>query len=161
MLRSLAIQFVVFFVIFQGASMFRESSMLSTSTDLTEQAPVLPTLMDETISLKSQGKKTVLYFFAPWCTICHASISNLQSIYQDNEDLDVIAVALDYANQEEIAEFSAEHRLDFPIALGNEQVKTQFKVQGYPSYYVIDEQNMITAKSMGYSSELGLYLRAL
>ncbi|WDE08259.1 TlpA family protein disulfide reductase [Thalassomonas viridans] len=141
--------------------MFRESSMLSTSTDLTEQAPVLPTLMDETISLKSQGKKTVLYFFAPWCTICHASISNLQSIYQDNEDLDVIAVALDYANQEEIAEFSAEHRLDFPIALGNEQVKTQFKVQGYPSYYVIDEQNMITAKSMGYSSELGLYLRAL
>ncbi|WDE14523.1 TlpA family protein disulfide reductase [Thalassomonas haliotis] len=141
--------------------MLRESSMLSTATELSEQAPVLPTLMDETISLKSQGKKTVLYFFAPWCTICHASISNLQNIYQDNEELDVIAVALDYANEQEIAEFSAQHRLDFPIALGNEQVKAQFKVQGYPSYYVIDEQNTITAKSMGYSSELGLYLRAL
>ncbi|WP_281557423.1 TlpA disulfide reductase family protein [Thalassomonas sp. RHCl1] len=161
MLRSLAIQFVVFFAIFQGASMLRETSMLPRSTELSEQAPVLPTLMDETISLKSQGKKTVLYFFAPWCTICHASISNLQNIYQDNDDLDVIAVALDYANAQEIAEFSAQHRLDFPIALGNEQVKAQFKVQGYPSYYVIDEQNMITAKSMGYSSELGLYLRAL
>ncbi|WP_053043263.1 TlpA disulfide reductase family protein [Thalassomonas actiniarum] len=161
MLRSLAIQFVVFFAIFQGASMLRETSMLPRSTELSEQAPVLPTLMDETISLKSQGKKTVLYFFAPWCTICHASISNLQSIYQDNDDLDVIAVALDYANAQEIAEFSAQHRLDFPIALGNEQVKAQFKVQGYPSYYVIDEQNMITAKSMGYSSEIGLYLRAL
>ncbi|WDE01885.1 TlpA family protein disulfide reductase [Thalassomonas actiniarum] len=141
--------------------MLRETSMLPRSTELSEQAPVLPTLMDETISLKSQGKKTVLYFFAPWCTICHASISNLQSIYQDNDDLDVIAVALDYANAQEIAEFSAQHRLDFPIALGNEQVKAQFKVQGYPSYYVIDEQNMITAKSMGYSSEIGLYLRAL
>lgn len=141
--------------------MLRETSMLSTSTPLSEQAQVLPTLMDETITLASTGKKTVLYFFAPWCKICHISISNLQSIYMDNDQLDVIAVALDYSNEQEVADFSAQHRLNFPIALGNEKIKSQFKVQGYPSYYVIDEQNVITAKSMGYSSQLGLYLRSL
>jgi hypothetical protein len=57
--------------------------------------------------------------------------------------------------------FTSKHQLTFPIALGNEAIKQAFAVSGYPSYYVIDEKNQITAKSMGYSAELGLYLRTL
>ena len=53
------------------------------------------------------------------------------------------------------------HQLTFPVALGHEGVKKTFKIKGYPSYYVLDEQNTIVSRSMGYSSEIGLYLRLL
>ncbi|HCH69538.1 MAG TPA: TlpA family protein disulfide reductase, partial [Colwellia sp.] len=54
-----------------------------------------------------------------------------------------------------------QHKLTFPIALGNEAIKHHFSISSYPSYYVINEENTIIGKSIGYSSELGLYFRSL
>jgi thiol-disulfide isomerase/thioredoxin len=141
--------------------MFREVDMLSTGESLTQQTTPLKTLDNKTIELNHIKKTTVVYFFAPWCQICHMSISNLQDIYEKNGHINVIAVALDFVDKKEVHEFSSQHQLTFPIALGNEQIKAQFKVKGYPSYYVIDEENTIIAKSMGYSSEIGLLVRTL
>ena len=161
MLKSLFIQAIVFFTIFQALSMFREVDMLSTGDVVTQQNISLKTLDNKTIELNPIEKTTVVYFFAPWCQICHMSISNLQAIYEKNDHINVIAVALDFVDQKEVFEFSSQHQLTFPIALGNEQIKAQFKIKGYPSYYVIDEENTVVAKSMGYSSEIGLFLRTL
>ncbi|TYK66963.1 TlpA family protein disulfide reductase [Colwellia echini] len=143
--------------------------MLSTDTPLndiiTSQQKVnidnIPTLMGETVSLNAQGKTTILYFFAPWCQVCHASIGNLQALYEKNEHINVVAIAMDYSRTAEVMKFTSKHHLTFPVALGNEIIKHAFEVTGYPSYYVVDKENVIVAKSMGYSSELGLYLRTL
>lgn len=139
--------------------------MLSTDVELTtsnnQSFTQVPTLMGETVSLNSQGKTTVLYFFAPWCQICHLSIGNLQALYEKNEHLEVVAVAMDYTSIDEVMEFTKQHQLTFSIALGNEEIKHAFSISGFPSYYVISKENTIIGKSMGYSSELGLYLRSL
>jgi peroxiredoxin len=119
------------------------------------------TLSGKTISLTAFDKTTIVYFFAPWCQICHASIGNLQARYQQDQELNVIAVALDFTDPDEVLAFTKQHQLTFPIALGNEAIKQSFEITGYPSYYVINEENMIVSKSLGYSSELGLYLRSL
>lgn len=168
MLRSFTIQAIIFLIAFQLLSFVRESSMLSTDSLLTEvvarhqvNVDEIPTLMGESISLNAKGKTTILYFFAPWCQVCHASIGNLQALYQKNEQFDVIAIALDFTSNQEVMKFTSQHQLTFPIALGNEAIKQTFEISGYPSYYVLNEENVIIAKSMGYSSELGLYLRAL
>ena len=134
--------------------------MLETEQSLKEYSFNLPTVTGEVISLSPQ-KKTVIYFFAPWCSICHASIDNLQATYQKNEEINVIAVALDFVDVSEIEDFVAKHQLTFPIAIGNEKVKQAYKVHGYPSYYVINEENTVISKSIGYSTEIGLYLRSL
>jgi thiol-disulfide isomerase/thioredoxin len=161
LLKSLFIQAIVFFTIFQALTMFRETSMLSTGEEITQQSLLLKTLDNKTVELANIKQTTVIYFFAPWCQICHASISNLQAIYEKNEQINVIAIALDYVDKKEVQAFSSLHQLTFPIALGTEQIKAQFKVKGYPSYYVINEDNTVAAKSMGYSSEIGLFLRTL
>jgi len=139
--------------------------MLSTDLDLSaakvHSFDNVPTLMGETVSLNSQGKTTVLYFFAPWCQICHMSIGNLQALYEKNEHLDVVAVALDYTSIDEVMDFTKQHQLTFPIALGNEEIKHTYSISAFPSYYVINENNTVVDKSMGYTSELGLYLRSL
>jgi len=134
--------------------------MLSNDSQINEIHSV-ESLNNELIALKAQNKQTLVYFFAPWCSVCHASIENLQNIYKKNSDIDVIAVALDFVDRAEVEAFTARHQLTFPVALGNEAVKKSFKVKGYPSYYVIDEDNTVVAKSMGYSSEIGMYLRLL
>lgn len=165
MLRSLFIQAIIFFLAFQLVSYFRETSMLATDTSIIEHNisdfNAVTTLDKEEVSLLAQGKTTVLYFFAPWCQVCHASIRNLQALHEDNKAIKVVAIALDYIDDEEVAKFTAQHKLSFPVAMGNEAIKKAFSITGYPSYYVLNKQNVITAKSMGYSSELGLYLRAL
>lgn len=160
MLRNLTIQVIIFFAIFQLLSWFKESSMLERKQNLTEYRFNLPTITGEIISLSPQ-KKTVIYFFAPWCSICHASIDNLQALYEKNETINVIAVALDFMETSEIEDFVSQHQLTFPIAIGNEKVKQAYKVHGYPSYYVINEENTVISKSIGYSTELGLYFRSL
>ena len=141
--------------------MIRETSMLSTGDQATQQSLLLKTLGNKTIELANINKTTVVYFFAPWCQICHASISNLQAVYEKNDQINVIAIALDYVDEKEVFEFSSQHQLTFPIALGSEQIKAQYKIEGYPSYYVINEENIVIAKSLGYSSEIGLFLRTL
>jgi len=135
--------------------------MLSTDESVQQLSMQLPTLSGDSLTLAAKNKTTVFYFFAPWCEICHLSIGNLQSVYEKNDNIDVVAIALDFTSEEEVQRFISRHKLTFPIALGNDQVKEQFKIPGYPSYYVVDADNMITNKSMGYSTEVGLYLRSL
>jgi len=163
--RNIFIQILIFFAIFQGASFFRETSMLSIDTKIIAENDLsftqIPTIMGETVTLNSQGKKMIVYFFAPWCQVCHVSIGNLQALYEKNDHLDVVAVALDFADISEVAKFTNQHQLTFPVALGNEEIKQAFSISAYPSYYIISEENSIIRKSMGYSSELGLYLRSL
>ncbi len=140
--------------------MLRETSMLSASDDVVPVSHQLKTIMDKDIVLHADGKKTILYFFAPWCQVCNLSIENLQNVYQKTPNLNVIAVALDFVDTDEVKNFTMNHQLTFPVALGNELVKADYKVMGYPSYYVLDEENTIIARSLGYSSEIGLYLRS-
>jgi peroxiredoxin len=165
MLRNFLIQALIVIVVFQSVSFLRETNMLSFDSKISPTNELLftqvPTLLDETVSLNSQGRKTIIYFFAPWCKVCHVSIGNLQTLYEQNSQLDVIAVALDYQHLDEVMNFAQQHQLTFPIALGNEKIKNAFLITAYPSYYVLSEENTVIGKSLGYSSELGLYLRSL
>ena len=146
--------------------------MLSTNTEIDKvmtkdkiakhaSKEILSTTLDEEVTLSSSGKTTVLYFFAPWCQVCDVSINNLQTLYEQNQQIDVIAVALDFTGNKEVINFTNKHQLTFPVALGTEAIKNAFEVTGYPSYYVIDKENRIVSKSLGYSSTVGLYLRTL
>ena len=161
MLRSLVIQILFFVAVFNVLSIFKASSMLPDDTQVASREQVLLSLDEKTIPITATNKTKVLYFFAPWCQICHASIGNLENLFLKREDVDVVAIALDYGNVEEVHTFVMDKQLTFPVALGNNEIKSQFKIDGYPSYYVIDENNTVIAKSLGYSTELGLYLRTL
>ncbi|WP_229817027.1 TlpA family protein disulfide reductase [Thalassotalea profundi] len=141
-------------------SWFQTTDMLATDSTINTSFMVQTTMEDE-ITLAADNKTLVLYFFAPWCSVCHASIDNLQKLYEKNEQFDVIAVALDFTEKQDVLDFAQQHQLTFPIVFGNEKIKQAFKVFAYPSYYVIDEHNSIKSKSVGYSTEFGLYLRSL
>ncbi|WP_371379284.1 TlpA family protein disulfide reductase [Thalassotalea aquiviva] len=159
-MKSFFIQIIVVVIIFNGVAALRESGMLSSWQK--EQAPRfnLVGLNQQLHTLDSTDTKSVYYFFAPWCSVCRMSITNLQNRFENNTKVKVYAIALDYRDRNEVDVFARDLNLTFPILLGNEQVKAAYKISAYPSYYVVDD-NKVVHRSMGYSTELGLILRSL
>lgn len=111
-------------------------------------------------SVELEGKQTLLYFFAPWCGICRLSMPNLKYLQADNAGLAVYAIALQYDSAEQVADFIDDLDLQVPVLLGNQQLAQDFQIQAFPTYYVIDAQGQVKARTLGYSTALGLWLRS-
>ncbi|WP_052379845.1 MULTISPECIES: TlpA disulfide reductase family protein [unclassified Pseudoalteromonas] len=180
-MKSILIQVVAAIIIFNLVSMFKESSLLDVSGDLPapyfslpilenkekKQEPKLSnsTSLNETYNKNNRldlsqlkNQKTVVYFFAPWCSICKISMPNLQNKVSDGS-VNAIAIALDFDNSEQVKEFTNNLGITFTVLLGNHQIRQNYQIEAYPTYYVIDENLKLSARSMGYSTELGLTLR--
>jgi len=122
----------------------------------------LQTLDGEIVHLSQyRGQPVLLYFFAPWCTICRLSADNLNDLRaaRTEEDLLIFAMALSWDSCKEVEDFVADLALQVPIMLGYEQQLQDYKIKGFPTYYVIDEAGVIQSRSMGYTTEWGMRIR--
>lgn len=158
-MKKILLQIIVIAIVFFAVSAFQQRNLLS--TDHTPAPYFALTQLNEQgrYSIKElQGQTTVVYFFAPWCSICKVSMPNLQSAMDDG-DINAVAVALDYQSEQQVQDFVADLSLSMPVLLGSAQTAKQYKISAFPTYYVIDESLRITARSMGYSSELGIKYR--
>jgi len=109
-----------------------------------------------------RGKKVVLYFFAPWCSICHLSAPNLKALKKSRspDELQILLVGLSYNTIDELKKFADDLNLqDIPVLIGNDQLMQDYRIKAFPTYFIIDENGRITSRSIGYSTELGLRLR--
>lgn len=155
-------QLILFVVIFYAISWWQQRDMLIKGEVTPVESFSLLTTSGEVLhhNFTNGNRDTLIYFFAPWCSVCHYSIDNIESIYQSSpQSLDIIVVALDWRSIEEVDEFLAQHKLTMPVLLGTRKLHQQFQVSAFPSYYLISKDGKISAKSLGYSSELGLKLR--
>lgn len=150
-------------VVFLVASAWVSRNMLPTDGQV---APELRgvTLAGEPYNLADLSDRPALvYFFAPWCKICAASSDNLTRLrrWRDTDDLEIVAVALDWGLAREVREYVDRHELKVTVVLGDVNVSRQWQIQAFPSYYVLDDQHRIVRRDVGYSTQLGLWLRAL
>ncbi len=136
---------------------WQSRNMLDVDSNVVVKNQLLVGLDGQTSPLIKPDKPTLIYFFAPWCKICSLSIGNLE--YLNSDKLNIVRVALDYSNVEEVQDFADKHNISSQILLGHAGLKQQFKIQGYPTYYILDDQQKVLAKSYGYSTALGLKLR--
>ena len=140
-----------------GFLMWQNRNLLDTDGSIQLNAQNFIDLQGDIYSLEPSDKKTVVYFFAPWCAVCKLSIGNLDAVNTD--EYNVIRVALDYQSQEEIEAFVKNNEVTGTILLGGEQHKTRFNISAYPTYYVLNEDLEVIRSDMGYSTYLGLKLR--
>ncbi|MBO1256212.1 TlpA family protein disulfide reductase [Alteromonas sp. 5E99-2] len=155
--RDIAVVLVIFF----GISAWQTKDMLKADGTVQVDTIVLPGLDDEQHKLFEPAefdKPTLLYFFAPWCVVCKTSIGNLNEL--DKDKINIVRVAVDYSSSQAVIDFVEETRAEGPVLLGSNNLKHHFKVPGYPSYYLIDEEQKIIGRSMGYSTEWGLKLKS-
>lgn len=123
---------------------------------------ILTSLDQNTFQLSQyQGKEVLVYFFAPWCSVCRLSADNLNDLRESRspDELMIISVALSYESVDEVKAFVQDLELKVPVLLGNQQQIEDYQIVGFPTYYVIDEAGKLSSRSMGYSTELGMRVR--
>lgn len=140
-----------------AVSALRSHGMLSSDGSVTVESSNLVTLDGRVQPLLKGEKRTLVYFFAPWCSVCAVSIGSIDGI--ESEELEVVAVALDYAAIEDVEQFVARHDVNASVLLGNNNLKRQFKIKGYPSYYLINEESEVVARSFGFNTSTGIKVK--
>ncbi|MFT4654753.1 MAG: thiol-disulfide isomerase/thioredoxin [Kangiellaceae bacterium] len=136
---------------------WQSKDMLSTNGTVTIQQKNLVSLQGQVVPLLNNDKPNLIYFFAPWCQICSLSIGNLT--YLNPDKVNIVVIALDYSSTEEVIEFVNNHDVQSTVLLGQNELKSQFAIQGYPSYYLLDKEHNVVSSSYGYSTAIGLKLR--
>ena len=153
---------VLFFVaVFVAISTFQARNMLSTSS---MEAPALsgPLLRGGSYDIGAAGDRPVLvYFFAPWCKFCAVSSDNLTRLrrLRDDDSLEILTVALDWQDRDEVRNYVDRHKLDLPVVLGDTQIAQDWRVYAFPTYYVLDSERRIRRRDLGYSTQFGLWWR--
>jgi peroxiredoxin len=149
-------------VVFFAVLAFQARNMLAADG---QPAPELRgmTLAGERYDLDNAGERPALvYFFAPWCRICAASAGNLNRLrrWRDASDIEIVAVALDWESAQQVREYVQRHDLGVTVVLGDVSVARQWQIQAFPSYYVLNGNHEVIRRDVGYSTQLGLWLRA-
>ena len=118
----------------------------------------LKSLVGTSHRLHASDGAVFLYFFAPWCTVCEFSISNLNDLplSSTKNDARVYAVALDWNNVGEVEGFAKKQKLEVPVLLGNRGTAKDFRIQAFPTYYVLDGSKKVVRRNVGYSTSLGM-----
>ena len=125
--RSFALNAVLLVAVFVAAAAYQSRNMLAADG---QQAPALrgTTLAGELYDLEdASGRPALIYFFAPWCKICAASADNLVRLrrWRDEDDIEIVAVALDWATFEEVRDYAERHELNITVVLGGADVARQ------------------------------------
>lgn len=146
----------VFFVIAAIINQFQ-------SPDTKAMPPVtsleLATLAGQKVQLNTaNGKKTIVYFFAPWCTVCKASMDAL-GMFAGKDNLQAVAVGLDYDNVAELRPF--QDGLAATVYAGSRELQSRFKIDRYPTVYILDGSGKISHVMVGYTSRFGIWVRTL
>jgi len=108
-------------------------------------------------SLHQDEKPILVHFWATWCKICkleQGSINNLSKKYH------VITLASQSGSFAEVKKFQMENALEFPVIVDqNGAFAKQWGVVGFPSSFIVDENNNIRFVEVGFTTEIGLRLR--
>ena len=138
-------------VVLYGVSEWQVRDMLPNGESVSIHHLSMPTLDGEMSGVTtSPDKYTLIYFFAPWCNVCRYSIGNLDFVYQSK--VNVARIALDYPSAESVERFVVETNTQGEVFLGNEMIKQNFNVPGYPSYYLLDSNMQIIDRAFGYTT---------
>ncbi len=149
-------------IVFFGVLAFQSRNMLAADG---RAAPELrgTTLTGQPYDLgDARARPALVYFFAPWCRICAASAGNLNRLrrWRDTDEIEIVAVALDWGVADEVRDYVERHDLDVTVVLGDANVARQWQIKAFPSYYVLNSEHRLVRRDIGYSSQLGLWFRA-
>lgn len=112
----------------------------------------LNTLAGETVRLSDyRGQRVIVNFWATWCPPCRAEIPDFQKVY-DQEDVVILAVNLTESETSEnkVTEFVDDFEMTFPVLMDEKSnVSTRYRVQAYPTSYMIDSNGRIQFLAMG------------
>lgn len=107
----------------------------------------------------SQPKPILVHFWATWCQVCKLEQSSIQAL---SKDYNVITIAMQSGSDQEVRDYLAAHELDFRVINDQKgEIVGAYGVRAVPASFIIDAQNKISTREVGYTTGWGLRLRLL
>lgn len=149
-------EIAIFGVLLVGVFWFQTRSLVPSG----EPAPTweLATLDGGSLSSESlKGRPTVLFFWAPWCGVCKADAHNIASVQEAvGDDVNIVSVALSFESIRNVRSFAEEHGVPGPVVLGDRAMAKDFRIDSFPTLYILDSDGRVASRAVGYTTEVGI-----
>lgn len=152
MLKKLAMLLAVVFIVSACSSSSDSNSAANTIT--------MEDMEGNTVSLADyEGKKVYVKFWASWCPICLAGLSEVNTLAAESTDFEVLTVvAPGYNNEKNHEDFikwfqGVQNVEDLPVLLNdNGSFMKEFNVKGYPTSAFFDTKGELVRSQPGHLS---------
>ncbi len=127
------------------------------AASLASASPEKPVLSVEQINggnwtlADHQGKWVVVNYWATWCTPCIKEMPELNELHVDREDIEVVGLAFEETEADDIRQFLEVRPVDYPIAqIDVFEPPADFDVpRGLPMTYLIAPDGSVAKKYLG------------
>lgn len=101
-----------------------------------------------------KGKIVLLDFYFIGCTGCMESLQPLNELYKKYKDKGVVIASLAYRDSKKaVAEFDKQYGIKYSSYVGAADVVKTYKVEAFPTFYIIDQQGKIANAISGYNED--------
>ncbi len=139
-------------IVYQAGLFTKEEANINIGTNIGDKAPdfVLNKMNGDEMALSSlKGQKVFLNFWASWCPPCQAEMPDIQKLYQEDNNVAILAVNLQEENKK-VINFMFSNNYTFPVVMDKTgQVARDYLVRGIPTTYILDEDGILMNKASG------------
>jgi peroxiredoxin len=98
-----------------------------------------------------KGKKVFLNFWATWCPPCKAEMPEIEKVYQESKDSDLVVLAVEIGEPlDTVKTFIDNNGYNFKVLLDLDQsVAASYGISAIPASFFIDEDGNIVDKRVG------------
>lgn len=98
-----------------------------------------------------KGKKVFLNFWATWCPPCKAEMPDIEKLYQETKDTDLVILAVNVGEDKKtVQDFIANNKYNFSVLLDVKgEVSRLYQVTGIPTSYFIDTEGYLDDAVVG------------
>lgn len=98
-----------------------------------------------------KGKKVFLNFWATWCPPCRSEMPEIEKLYQETKDSNLVIVAVEIGEPlDTVKSFIDSNKYNFKVLLDSDQnVASKYNIASIPTSYFIDEDGNIVSKNVG------------
>ncbi len=98
-----------------------------------------------------KGKKVFLNFWATWCPPCKTEMPDMEKLYQETKDTDLIMLAVNVGEDKNtVQSFISKNEYNFAVLLDTKgEVSQLYQVKGIPTSYFIDTEGFLDDGTSG------------
>ncbi len=150
---------LILFVLFALFSCSSRSDSLSPSVGGTAPGFTLKDINGRTVSLNDlKGKVVLLEFWATWCPPCRKSIPEIEALNRKFFNKDVVLLGINVEGDEaldNVKNFVNQYNMSYTVLVDNGEASKKYQVSSIPALYLIDKNQRIVKRYIGFSPGLG------